>query len=150
MGSRATRQAGRRPAGTLTASAASAAAGSDFHAKWKSRSQPSWTVKFTRTQSSDNTAPIRSPPTQPTAPTPAFRIGEKADDPLQMYLSDIFTISVNLAGIPALSMPCGLTRAGLPIGLQLLGKPFDEATLLRAAYAYEQATEWHKKRAVVR
>jgi aspartyl-tRNA(Asn)/glutamyl-tRNA(Gln) amidotransferase subunit A len=86
----------------------------------------------------------------PTTPTPAFRIGEKADDPLQMYLSDIFTISVNLAGIPALSMPCGLTQAGLPVGLQLLGKPFDEATLLRAAYAYEQATEWHKKRAVVK
>jgi aspartyl-tRNA(Asn)/glutamyl-tRNA(Gln) amidotransferase subunit A len=86
----------------------------------------------------------------PTTPTPAFRIGEKADDPLQMYLSDIFTISVNLAGIPALSMPCGLTRAGLPVGLQLLGKPFDEATLLRAAYAYEQETEWHKKRAVVK
>jgi aspartyl-tRNA(Asn)/glutamyl-tRNA(Gln) amidotransferase subunit A len=86
----------------------------------------------------------------PTTPTPAFRIGEKADDPLQMYLSDIFTISVNLAGIPALSMPCGLTRASLPIGLQLLGKPFDEATLLRAAYAYEQETEWHKRRAVVK
>jgi aspartyl-tRNA(Asn)/glutamyl-tRNA(Gln) amidotransferase subunit A len=86
----------------------------------------------------------------PTAPTPAFRIGEKADDPLQMYLSDIFTISANLAGIPALSMPCGLTRANLPVGLQLLGKPFDEATLLRAAYAYEQETEWHRRRAVVK
>jgi len=85
----------------------------------------------------------------PTAPTPAFRFGEKTQDPLQMYLSDIFTISVNLAGVPALSMPCGLTRANLPIGLQLLGKLFDEATLLRTAYAYEQETEWHKKRAVV-
>ncbi len=86
----------------------------------------------------------------PTAPTPAFRIGEKADDPLQMYLSDIFTISANLAGIPALSMPCGLTRATLPVGLQLLGKPFDEATLLRTAYAYEQKTDWHRRRAIVK
>jgi len=86
----------------------------------------------------------------PTSPTAAFRIGEKADDPLQMYLSDIFTISINLAGIPALSMPCGLTRANLPVGLQLLGKPFDEATLLRAAYAYEQETEWHRRRAPVK
>ena len=86
----------------------------------------------------------------PTSPTPAFRIGEKADDPLQMYLSDIFTISVNLAGIPALSMPCGLTRAGLPVGLQLLGKPFDEATLLRTAYAYERETDWHRRRAPVK
>jgi aspartyl-tRNA(Asn)/glutamyl-tRNA(Gln) amidotransferase subunit A len=85
----------------------------------------------------------------PTSPTAAFRIGEKVDDPLQMYLSDIFTISVNLAGIPALSMPCGFTGNGLPIGLQLLGKPFDEATLLRAAYAYEQATPWHKRRPVL-
>jgi len=86
----------------------------------------------------------------PTTPTPAFRIGEKADDPLQMYLSDIFTISVNLAGIPALSIPCGMTGANLPIGLQLLGKPFDEATLLRAAYAYERETDWHQKRATIK
>ncbi len=86
----------------------------------------------------------------PTTPTPAFRIGEKTDDPLQMYLSDIFTISVNLAGIPALSMPCGFTRGHLPIGLQLLGKPFDESTLLRVAYAYEQATPWHRRRAPVK
>ncbi|MEW6324581.1 MAG: Asp-tRNA(Asn)/Glu-tRNA(Gln) amidotransferase subunit GatA [Nitrospirota bacterium] len=85
----------------------------------------------------------------PTTPTPAFRIGEKADDPLQMYLSDIFTISVNLAGIPAISMPCGFAGDRLPIGLQLLGKPFDEATLLRAAYAYEQATPWHRRRPVL-
>jgi aspartyl-tRNA(Asn)/glutamyl-tRNA(Gln) amidotransferase subunit A len=83
----------------------------------------------------------------PTAPTTAFRIGEKTDDPLQMYLSDIFTISANLAGLPALSLPCGFTSGGLPIGLQLSGKPFDEATLLRAAYAYEQATPWHTRRA---
>ena len=83
----------------------------------------------------------------PTAPTAAFKIGEKSADPLQMYLSDIFTISVNLAGIPGISIPCGLTANGLPIGLQVLGKHFDEASVLRAAYAYEQATGWHTKRA---
>lgn len=81
----------------------------------------------------------------PTSPTAAFKIGEKTEDPLQMYLSDIFTISVNLAGIPGLSLPCGFTANKLPIGLQILGKPFDEETLLRAAYAYEQATDWHKQ-----
>ncbi len=75
----------------------------------------------------------------PTAPTPAFRIGEKADDPLQMYLSDIFTIPCNLAGLPGISLPCGFTGQGLPIGLQLLAAPFAEPTLLQAAYAYEQA-----------
>jgi aspartyl-tRNA(Asn)/glutamyl-tRNA(Gln) amidotransferase subunit A len=74
----------------------------------------------------------------PTSPTPAFKIGEKIDDPLQMYLSDIFTISVNLSGIPAISLPCGLSNTGLPIGFQILGKPFGEETILRAAYAYEQ------------
>ncbi len=83
----------------------------------------------------------------PTAPTPAFKIGEKSADPLQMYLSDIFTISVNLAGIPGISVPCGRTSGNLPIGLQVLGRHFDEASVLRAAYAYEQATEWHRKRA---
>lgn len=83
----------------------------------------------------------------PTAPTPAFKIGEKTADPLQMYLSDIFTISVNLAGVPAISLPCGFTGSNLPIGLQIIGKGFDEETVLRAAHAYEQATEWHKKRA---
>jgi len=82
----------------------------------------------------------------PTAPTAAFKIGEKSSDPLQMYLSDIFTISVNLAGIPGLSLPCGFTSANLPIGLQLLGKHFDEGSILHAAFAYEQATEWHKKK----
>jgi aspartyl-tRNA(Asn)/glutamyl-tRNA(Gln) amidotransferase subunit A len=80
----------------------------------------------------------------PTTPTPAFKIGEKADDPLQMYLSDIFTISCNLAGICGLSLPCGFTREPkLPIGLQLLGKPFGEETLLKLAHAYEQSTSWH-------
>jgi len=83
----------------------------------------------------------------PTTPTAAFRIGEKSSDPLQMYLSDIFTISVNLAGIPGISIPCGFTKGSLPIGLQLLGRHFDEASVLRTAFAYEQATEWHKKRA---
>ncbi|NWG03077.1 MAG: Asp-tRNA(Asn)/Glu-tRNA(Gln) amidotransferase subunit GatA [Syntrophaceae bacterium] len=79
----------------------------------------------------------------PTAPTPAFRIGEKTDDPLQMYLSDIHTIPVNLAGIPAISLPCGFSRDGLPIGLQLMGKHFDEGMLLRVAYTFEQNTDFH-------
>jgi aspartyl-tRNA(Asn)/glutamyl-tRNA(Gln) amidotransferase subunit A len=82
----------------------------------------------------------------PTAPTTAFRIGEKTQDPLQMYLSDIFTNSVNLAGLPGLSLPCGFDSDGLPIGLQIIGKHFDEATILRIAYAYEQATDWHKQK----
>ena len=82
----------------------------------------------------------------PTAPTAAFKIGEKSADPLQMYLSDIFTISVNLAGIPGISIPCGFTKNNLPIGLQLLGKHFDEESILRASFAYEQATGWYKKR----
>jgi aspartyl-tRNA(Asn)/glutamyl-tRNA(Gln) amidotransferase subunit A len=83
----------------------------------------------------------------PVAPTPAFRLHEKTADPLQMYLSDIFTIPVNLAGTCAMSLPCGFSAAGLPIGLQLIGKPFAEAELLRTAYAFEQATEWHKRKA---
>jgi aspartyl-tRNA(Asn)/glutamyl-tRNA(Gln) amidotransferase subunit A len=83
----------------------------------------------------------------PTTPTAAFKAGEKSDDPMQMYLSDIFTISCNLAGICGISVPCGFTsNPKLPIGLQLLGKPFGEATLLKAAHAYEQATPWHKER----
>ena len=82
----------------------------------------------------------------PTAPTTAFKIGEKTSDPLQMYLSDIYTISINLAGLPALSLPCGFDGDGMPIGLQIIGKHFDEATVLRTAYAYEQATEWHLKK----
>ncbi len=82
----------------------------------------------------------------PTSPTGAFKIGEKLSDPLTMYLSDIFTISCNLAGIPGISVPCGFTSGGLPIGLQLLGRSFDEATVLRAAYAYEQSAGWHRKR----
>ena len=82
----------------------------------------------------------------PTTPTPAFKIGEKAGDPLQMYLSDIYTISCNLAGMCGISVPCGFSKDGLPIGLQLLGKPFGEPDLLRAAHAYEQATDWHTHR----
>jgi aspartyl-tRNA(Asn)/glutamyl-tRNA(Gln) amidotransferase subunit A len=79
----------------------------------------------------------------PTSPTPAFPIGAKADDPLAMYLSDIYTISANLAGVPGLSLPCGFTKAGLPIGLQLMAGPFEEEKLLRAARMYERATDWH-------
>ena len=82
----------------------------------------------------------------PTAPTPAFRIGEKTEDPLQMYLSDIHTIPVNLAGIPAISFPCGFSRQGLPIGLQIMGKHFDEGMLLRVAYTFEQNTDFHLKK----
>ena len=75
----------------------------------------------------------------PTAPTPAFKIGEKTDDPIAMYLNDVFTIPSPLAGVPAISVPCGFSLAGLPIGLQVIGKPFDEATLFRVAGTYEQA-----------
>jgi aspartyl-tRNA(Asn)/glutamyl-tRNA(Gln) amidotransferase subunit A len=82
----------------------------------------------------------------PTAPTTAFRLGEKTQDPLQMYLSDIYTISINLAGLPAISLPCGFDGEGMPIGLQIIGKHFDEATILRVADTYERATEWHKKK----
>jgi aspartyl-tRNA(Asn)/glutamyl-tRNA(Gln) amidotransferase subunit A len=85
----------------------------------------------------------------PTAPTPAFKIGEKIDDPLTMYLSDIFTLSANLAGIPALSVPCGFSGTGLPIGLQLMGTHFGEETILRVAHRFERATEFHKKRPVI-
>ena len=79
----------------------------------------------------------------PTSPIPPFRLGEKTDDPLQMYLADIFTVSVNLAGLPGISIPCGFTGT-LPIGFQLIGRMFDEATILRVADAFERATEWHK------
>ncbi len=78
----------------------------------------------------------------PTCPTPAFKLGERMDDPLELYLVDVFTVSANLAGLPALSVPCGLTADRLPIGLQLTGRPFDEATLLRIGDAYERDTNW--------
>jgi aspartyl-tRNA(Asn)/glutamyl-tRNA(Gln) amidotransferase subunit A len=82
----------------------------------------------------------------PVTPTTAFRIGEKVNDPLSMYLSDIFTLSVNLAGICGLSLPCGFDGAGLPVGLQVIAGPFQEEVILRTGYAYEQATEWHRRR----
>jgi aspartyl-tRNA(Asn)/glutamyl-tRNA(Gln) amidotransferase subunit A len=82
----------------------------------------------------------------PTSPTAAFKIGEKVADPLAMYLSDIYTISANLAGLPGISIPCGFTQAGLPIGLQLLAPPFAEEMLLRIARMYETATDWHMRR----
>jgi aspartyl-tRNA(Asn)/glutamyl-tRNA(Gln) amidotransferase subunit A len=87
----------------------------------------------------------------PTSPVPAFRLGERTADPLQMYLADIFTNAANLAGICGISLPCGFARSDdgghqLPIGLQLLGKALDEARILQIAYAYEQSTEWHKHR----
>jgi aspartyl-tRNA(Asn)/glutamyl-tRNA(Gln) amidotransferase subunit A len=85
----------------------------------------------------------------PVSPTTAFKVGEKADDPLSMYLADIFTLSVNLAGNCGLSVPCGFDAAGLPIGLQLIGPAFGEATILVAAYAYEQATAWRARRPVI-
>ncbi|MFS0752652.1 Asp-tRNA(Asn)/Glu-tRNA(Gln) amidotransferase subunit GatA [Oceanobacillus sp. 1P07AA] len=82
----------------------------------------------------------------PTTPTPAFKVGEKTSDPLTMYANDILTIPVNLAGVPGISIPCGFSQEGLPIGLQIIGNYFDESTVYRTAYAYEQATEHHKKR----
>jgi aspartyl-tRNA(Asn)/glutamyl-tRNA(Gln) amidotransferase subunit A len=96
----------------------------------------------------------------PVSPTPAFRLGEKVDDPFQMYLSDVCTLPINIAGLPAISVPAGFVPAGggsasggdrpeaqrLPVGLQLIGRPFDEATVLRAAYAFQEATAWHKAR----
>ncbi len=82
----------------------------------------------------------------PVAPTPAFKIGEKIDDPLTMYLSDIFTLSANLAGIPGMSVPCGFSSNGLPIGLQIMGKHFNEEMLFKVGYNFEQATDFHKKK----
>ena len=76
----------------------------------------------------------------PTSPTAAFKLGEKADDPLSMYLADIYTVTADLVGIPGISIPCGKTKEGLPIGMQILGRHFDESTILRLAHSYEQAT----------
>jgi len=81
----------------------------------------------------------------PTTPRPAFRLGDKVNDPLQMYLEDIFTVSANLSGLPAISVPCGFSATRLPIGLQLTGRPFDEAGLMRTADAYERETDWHRQ-----
>jgi len=82
----------------------------------------------------------------PTSPTAAFKIGERANDPLSMYLSDIFTIPANLAGIPGISVPCGFTKSGLPVGLQFLAKAFDEEALIRVAYTFERNTEFHRRK----
>jgi aspartyl-tRNA(Asn)/glutamyl-tRNA(Gln) amidotransferase subunit A len=82
----------------------------------------------------------------PAAPTTAFKIGEKIDDPLRMYLSDVFTLNCNLAGICGISVPCGFDGEGLPIGLQIMGPAFGEQVVLRAARVYEQATEWHTRK----
>jgi len=79
----------------------------------------------------------------PTAPTTAFKAGEKTEDPLSMYLGDLMTIPVNLAGLPGMSIPCGYDEKGLPIGLQLIGRVLQESRLLEVAYAYEQATQWN-------
>ncbi len=81
----------------------------------------------------------------PTSPCVAFKIGEKTDDPLQMYLADIFTLAQALAGIPAVSVPCGFSE-GLPVGLQIMGRAFDEERVLQVAAAYERATDWHARR----
>jgi len=80
----------------------------------------------------------------PTSPTVAFKLGEKLEDPMQMYLSDVCTLPINIAGVPAISIPAGFAH-GLPIGMQIMGKPFNEETMLRIAFAYEQATEWHNR-----
>ena len=85
----------------------------------------------------------------PVAPTPAFKIGENVDDPLTMYLSDIFTLSANLAGIPGMSVPCGFSKTGLPIGLQIMGSHFGEEMILKTAYNFEQATDFHKKKPIL-
>ncbi|MBL7151469.1 MAG: Asp-tRNA(Asn)/Glu-tRNA(Gln) amidotransferase subunit GatA [Candidatus Omnitrophica bacterium] len=82
----------------------------------------------------------------PTSPTPAFKIGERKDEPLKMYLSDIYTISVNLAGIPAISVPCGFSKGGMPIGLQIMAGPFAEEMIFRVAHTYEQNTDWNKRK----
>ncbi|OVE82428.1 aspartyl/glutamyl-tRNA amidotransferase subunit A, partial [bacterium K02(2017)] len=86
----------------------------------------------------------------PVSPTTAFPIGEKAENPLDMYLSDILTLAVNLSGLPAMSVPCGFDNNKMPIGLQLIGKAFDEATLIKVAHAYEQSTDWHLKKPVIK
>jgi aspartyl-tRNA(Asn)/glutamyl-tRNA(Gln) amidotransferase subunit A len=114
-----------------------------YDAYYKKASQIRTLIKNDFMQAFDACDIILSPVT----PTPAFKIGENTDDPLTMYLSDIFTLSANLAGIPGLSVPCGFSGDGLPIGLQLMGNYFAEPTILNAAYCFEQATEFHKMRA---
>jgi len=80
----------------------------------------------------------------PTMPYPAFRLGEKIDDPLSLYLADVDTVPINLAGVPSISVPCGFSD-GLPVGMQIIGKHFDEATILRTAYTFEENTDFHTK-----
>ncbi len=86
----------------------------------------------------------------PVMPTTVFRLGEKIEDPLQMYLSDLYTVSASLAGVPAVSLPCGFSQQGLPIGMQIMGRPFEEDVILRVARAYELAMNWRKKRPLIR
>jgi aspartyl-tRNA(Asn)/glutamyl-tRNA(Gln) amidotransferase subunit A len=81
----------------------------------------------------------------PTAPTTAFELGAKTEDPVQMYLGDVFTIPAALAGLPALSVPCGFDESGLPVGVQLMGRHFSEGQLLGVAHRYQQATDWHRR-----
>ena len=80
----------------------------------------------------------------PTTPTPAFKRGAKTDDPVAMYLNDLYTVSANLSGLPGLSMPCGLVNE-LPVGMQLIGRAFDESRILSVAHQFQQATDWHQK-----
>ena len=84
----------------------------------------------------------------PTAPSTAFKLGEKLSDPLSMYLSDVFTVPASLAGLPAMSVPCGQDSGGLPVGFQLIGRPWDEETVFRVAYAYEQSSDWQRRAAI--
>ncbi len=81
----------------------------------------------------------------PTAPSPAWELGERVDDPPQMYLSDVFTVTLNLAGLPGMSVPCGFANGTLPVGLQLIGHAFDEGTLFRVGGAYQERTDWHTR-----
>ena len=81
----------------------------------------------------------------PTSPSAAFRLGERVENPLQMYLADVFTVGANLAGLPGISVPCGMTADDLPIGLRLVARPWEEATMLRMADAYEAATPWQSR-----
>ena len=82
----------------------------------------------------------------PVSPTPAFGIGENTDDPLKMWLADVFTVTVNPAGVPALAIPCGFTSSGLPVGMQIVGPQLSEEKLFNAAYHYQSKTDWHKRR----
>jgi aspartyl-tRNA(Asn)/glutamyl-tRNA(Gln) amidotransferase subunit A len=99
-------------------------------------------IKKSFTEAFENVDMILSP----VAPTTAYKLGENLNDPLKMYLGDIYTVSVNLAGLPAVSVPCGFDKGGMPIGMQLIGNAFDEAKLVKTAYAYQTVTDFHTKR----